>query len=260
MIGIDRLRQYLGAYKQNYVIIGGTACNLNLEAASLIGRATKDIDMIVVCEAITYEYLKSFWDFIRAGGYSAWQVKSNDNNSRCFYRFVEPTDTSFPHYIELFSRKPDAIVLPQEAHLVHIPVSEYLSSFSAILMDDEYYDYAVRHTIELDGVQVIDKNALIVLKIKAYLNNLRRRSDGQHVQKDDIEKHKRDVYRMGFLLTAQDSFYVSDVIKADILHFIKAIENDPINTRAISKFMGLPEMAQEEFVEIISRAYGLDLV
>lgn len=71
MKGIDKIRQYLGEYKGNYVIIGGTACNLNLEDANIQGRATKDIDMIVVCEVITPEYLRSFWDFIRAGGYSA---------------------------------------------------------------------------------------------------------------------------------------------------------------------------------------------
>lgn len=71
MKGIDKIRLYLGAYKGNYVIIGGTACNLNLEDANMVGRAIKYIDMIMVCEALTPEYLKSFWDFIKAGGYSA---------------------------------------------------------------------------------------------------------------------------------------------------------------------------------------------
>lgn len=109
MKGIDKIRQYLGEHKGNYVIIGGTACNLNLEEAHLQGRATKDVDMIVVCEAITPEYLRSFWDFIKAGGYSAWQVKSEEESHRCFYRFIDPKDNDFPKYIELFSRKPDSI-------------------------------------------------------------------------------------------------------------------------------------------------------
>ena len=33
---IDKIRHYLGAYKGNYVIIGGTACNLNLEDANIV--------------------------------------------------------------------------------------------------------------------------------------------------------------------------------------------------------------------------------
>jgi hypothetical protein len=41
MIGIDKIKQYLGSFKSNYVVIGGTACNLNLEEANLQGRATK---------------------------------------------------------------------------------------------------------------------------------------------------------------------------------------------------------------------------
>lgn len=257
MLGIDKIRQYLGGYKGNYVIIGGTACNLNLEAANLTGRATKDIDMIVVCEAITDEYLHAFWRFIKAGGYSAWQVKTEDNTRKSFYRFVNPADPAFPVYIELFSRKPDIIQLPDGAHVVHIPVSEYLSSFSAILMDDDYYNYAVTHSIELDGVQSIDKDALIVLKIKAYLNNQSRRIQGQHVHKDDIDKHKRDVYRMGFLLTTEDRFDAPEVIKADIRRFIAAIENDSINTRAISRHMDLPEITQTDFIRILSDAYNL---
>lgn len=257
MKGIDKIRQYLGEYKGNYVIIGGTACNLNLEEANLQGRATKDIDMVMICEALTEEYLKSFWAFIKAGDYSAWQVKSEDKSHSCFYRFIDPKDNTFPKYIELFSRKPDSIQLPEDAHLVHIPVSDYLSSFSAILMDDNYYAYAVSHAVELEGVQVIDHDALIVLKIKAYLNNIERREAGQRVQSDDIDKHKRDVYRMSFLLTPEDRLFASETIKEDIRRFILAIENDPINTKAISRNMGLPEITQDQFVEIIRNTYRL---
>lgn len=257
MKGIEKIRQYLGEYKGNYVIIGGTACNLNLEDANMVGRATKDIDMIVVCEALTPEYLQSFWEFIKAGGYSAWQVKTDENEHRCFYRFVEPKDDDFPVYIELFSRRPNSIELPDDAHLVHIPVSEYLSSFSAILMDDDYYNYAISHAVELNGVQAINADALIVLKIKAYLNNLKRREDGQKVQSDDIDKHKRDVYRMFFLITPEDKFDAPEKIKDDIRSFIGAITNDPINTKAISRHMRLPEISQSDFINILSNTYNL---
>lgn len=257
MKGIDKIRQYLGKYKRSYVIIGGTACNLNLEDASMRGRATKDIDMIVVCEAITSDYLKSFWNFIKAGGYTTWQAKAEDNSQRYFYRFVNPTDKTFPSYIELFTRKPDAIYLPENVYIAHISAPEDLSSISAILMDDDYYNYAVSHAVELDGVQVIDRDALIVLKIKAYLNNIRRKESGQSVQSDDIDKHKRDVYRIAHILTPADHFSAPDSIKKDILAFLQKIENDPINTKAISQFMRVPEITQEKFVEILRIAYSL---
>lgn len=41
--GIERIREYLGDFKSNYVIIGGTATNINLDANDLMGRTTHDI-------------------------------------------------------------------------------------------------------------------------------------------------------------------------------------------------------------------------
>lgn len=257
MVGVDKLREFLGEFKSNYVVIGGTACNLNLEEADLQGRATKDIDMIVVCEAITPEYVKRFWEFIYAGGYSLWQVKNNDEDKKCFYRFVEPADKSFPAYIELFSRVPDSIELPEDAHIVHIPMEEYLSSFSAILMDDDYYTYAIQHTREIEGVQVLDKDALIVLKAKAFLNNLQRKQAGQTVHQDDIDKHKKDIYRMAYLLAADERFEVSETIKSDLRLFLLSLKDNPINTKAISKFMNLSELLLTDFEELLIEVFQL---
>lgn len=124
-------------------------------------------------------------------------------------------------------------------------------------MDDDYYCYAVSHAVELDGVQVINRDALIVLKIKAYLNNIRRKESGQSVQSDDIDKHNRDVYRIVHILTPADRFSAPDSIKKDILAFLQKIENDPINTKAISQFMRVPEITQKQFVEILRTAYSL---
>jgi hypothetical protein len=43
MIGIEKIKEYLGAYKSNYVVIGGTACNLNLEEANLVQYTMQDV-------------------------------------------------------------------------------------------------------------------------------------------------------------------------------------------------------------------------
>lgn len=257
MVGIDKIKEYLGAFKSNYVIIGGTACNFNLENANLQGRATKDIDMIVVCEALTAEYVESFWHFIKAGGYSLCEVKSDNNNKKCFYRFVEPKDKTFPYYIELFSRVPDSITLPEDAHIVHIPTDEYLSSFSAILMDNEYYNYAVAHAKEIEGIQVLDKESLIVLKAKAFLNNLQRKQSGQSVHQDDIDKHKKDIYRISYLLAENERFDVSENIRTDLRSFISSLKNYPINTKSLAGYMNLPELTTDSFIELLRKVFQL---
>ena len=103
MIGIDKVKEFLCEFKTNYVIIGGTALNLNLSDSDLVERATKDIDMIMLCESMTPEYLSKFWDMIRAGGYKPSTISSENGEKLTFYRFIDPTDPSFLKgcYIEI---------------------------------------------------------------------------------------------------------------------------------------------------------------
>ena len=258
MVGIDKLREYLGGFNANYVIIGGTACNLNLEDADLQGRATKDIDMIVVCEAISSEYVRQFWAFIKAGGYKPYQINTKGGTKRSYYRFIEATDVSFPAYIELFSRVPDGIQIPEDVHIIHLNMDEeYLYSFSAILMDDDYYNYAIDHSREIEGIQVLDKDALIVLKAKAYLNNKKRKDEGQQVHQEDIDKHKKDIYRLSFLFSGEERYNVSDDIKTALKDFITELYTDPVSTKAISKAMGVIEVPMQDFVKKIETLFQL---
>ena len=258
MVGIDKLKEYLGSFNANYVIIGGTACNLNLKDADLLGRATKDIDMIVVCEAINSEYVRQFWAFIKAGGYKPYQINTENGVKRSFYRFDEPTDVSFPTYIELFSRVPDGIQVPDDVYIIHLNIDEEdLSSFSAILMDDDYYYYAIEHSREIEGVQVLDKDALIVLKAKAYLNNKKRKGEGKQVHQDDIDKHKKDIYRLSFLFSGEEYYDVSDEIKIALKNFIAELDIDPISTKAIAKTMGVVEVSMQDFVQKIETLFQL---
>lgn len=258
MKGIDKIQEFLGEFKSNYVIIGGTAANLNLELHGQKGRVTKDIDMIVVCEAINSAYVERFWQFIKSGGYKLWQVKTDNGESRsCFYRFINPANEDYPEYIELFSRKPDAITLPEDAHLVHIPTDEYLSSFSAILMDDDYYNYAINHSIEINGVMSLDVPSLLVLKVKAYLNNRQRKLDGAQVQSDDINKHKKDIYRLSFIINEGDLFEVTSSIANDLNKFCELLIEEPVNAQALSKYMAAPVKTMEQIVAQIKLVFSL---
>lgn len=258
MKGIDKIKQYIGKYKSNYVIIGGTAANLNLELHNQRGRATKDVDMIVVCEAISADYVEHFWKFIKSGGYKLWQVKKECGEFRnCFFRFIHPTEDDFPECIELFSRKPDVINLPADAHLVPIPTEDYLSSFSAILLDDDYYHYAISHSVEIDGVMSLDVPSLLVLKVKAYLNNRQRKLDGAYVQSDDINKHKKDIYRLSFIIKEGDSFEVPSSIATDLYLFCELLLEEPVNGQAISKYMAAPVKTMEQIANQIKMNFGL---
>src|SRR5665213_1334632 len=159
--GLDTYKKYFEAFPENYVIIGGTACDVIIEDAGFIPRATKDIDIILIVEALTTDFVKQFWQFIQDGKY---ENKEKSEDGRQYYRFMKPEDTTFPFQVELFSRTPDTIDLEEGAHLTPIPVDDDLSSLSAILLDDDYYQYIIKHGVEEDGLHRANTEALICLK------------------------------------------------------------------------------------------------
>mgnify|MGYP006933203183 CR=1 FL=1 len=57
MEGLEKFREAFEAYSDNYVIIGGTACDITMTGTTVRPRATHDIDMIVVVEKMTADYL-----------------------------------------------------------------------------------------------------------------------------------------------------------------------------------------------------------
>lgn len=59
--GLDSFKQYFKEYPDNYVIIGGTACEILIDESGYSNaRATKDIDLVLVTEAINSNFVAKF--------------------------------------------------------------------------------------------------------------------------------------------------------------------------------------------------------
>ncbi|MES2651090.1 MAG: hypothetical protein V4663_05085 [Bacteroidota bacterium] len=230
--GLERLRSYFEHYTQHYIIIGGTACEVRLESRGIDFRATKDVDMLIIIEAIDNKFLQAFWQLIRDGEYINRNIEATEKN---FFRFSQPQAEDFPAIIELFSRKPDAIILPKDFHLTPIPTDEQLSSLSAMLLHDEYYEFTLNNCDVQDGLMVANERALIVLKIKAYLNNLQRKAEGHEIQSNDIEKHKKDVLKLAATLASTDQVDCPDIIKADIANYISILEEEKFDITGLAR-------------------------
>src|SRR5215470_3078960 len=100
--GLDLFREYFAEYRKAFVLIGGVACYEWLSTQGLEFRATKDMDMVLIVEALDAAFVKGFWEFIEAGKYQG-RYKAEDE--RRLYRFDEPQDERYPAMIEIFSRK-----------------------------------------------------------------------------------------------------------------------------------------------------------
>lgn len=162
--GLDLFKGQFAAFSENYVLIGGTACMLSMEAMGLPFRATKDLDIVLSIEILEDRFIEAFWDFIKEGNY---QHQQQSTGKKQFYRFCSPQNRLYPEILELFSRKPDVITLHDGMHLTPIPVSEEISSLSAILLNDDYYHWIQKGKQEIESLPIVAPTHLIPLKAKA---------------------------------------------------------------------------------------------
>ncbi|MCE1118240.1 MULTISPECIES: hypothetical protein [Pseudomonas] len=159
MVGVRGLAlfgQHFCSYRDQYVLIGGVASSLTMDEAGIAFRSTKDLDIVLVIEALDSQFVAAFWAFVHSGGY---QIRQVGKTHPVFYRFQNPTDGSYPAQLELFSRAPDGFELPEHATLTPIPTDESVSSLSAILLDEDYYAFLLegRQHLMLIGLLTGDR-------------------------------------------------------------------------------------------------------
>ena len=54
--GIDRFKAYFRDYTDQYVLIGGAACDISFGSNNAEFRATRDLDVVLIAEALTRVY------------------------------------------------------------------------------------------------------------------------------------------------------------------------------------------------------------
>ena len=246
--GFDSFRERFKGFEDCYTIIGGTACDILMNEAGLDFRATKDIDMILLIEERFAEFAAAFWSYIKDGGYKCgW--KSSDVPH--FYRFTEPQTPGYPVMIELFSRRPDFQINHPEIHLTPLPVSDEISSLSAIMLDDNYYRLMLAGRRTVDGVSVLSAEYLMLFKMKAWLDLRQKKAKGEHVNKDDVKKHKNDVFRLFPLVEPNTQIVVAPVVGADVEQFIDAMKNESVDL----KKLGIEGMALDEILRNMNEMF-----
>jgi hypothetical protein len=213
--------------------------------------------MIVICQPESKFYMKRFWEFIKAGGYKLGKPDKEEDAHPCFYRFIKPDSKEFPLQVELFSKVPEYVEVPDDVHIVHIPMDGYTSSFSAIILDDAYYDFAVYHSEIVGDIRILKPEALIVLKAVAFLENLRRKEKGDDVAQRDIDKHKKDVYRLAYVFDGSERFEVNDKIREQLEAFISEVEKSPVDGKNMFRGKGIPAMPMSDFAELLRNIFEL---
>lgn len=228
VVGIERFKEAMASYFDNYVVIGGTACDIVLSGTPMPPRPTKDIDMIVVVENLTRDFVDAFWTFIRNGGYKlAKRMNVRGELVYALYRFDHPTEAGYPFQIELLSRHSELLGEPSGYHIEPIPDDAEHHSLSAIIMNEELYQFTLDHSSIRDGIRLADTLALIALKTTAYLNLVAEKTAGHHVNSDDIKKHRSDVLKLVASGDISEPVVLPVAIYEKIDSFRKAMQEEP---------------------------------
>ena len=249
--GFTLFKEKFEAFQGQFVVIGGTACDLLMESEELEFRATKDIDIVLIVESMTAEFGRKFWEYIKEAGY---EHQNKSTGTVQFYRFTSPKNREYPYMIEIFSRKPEFLVLAEDAVLTPLPIDEEISSLSAILLNDAYYELLKKGQVVIEGIPVLNAECLIPFKAKAWLDLCERKANGEQVDSKNIKKHKNDVFRLTQLLTIDSKQELSDEIAHDMKVFLMEMEKETIDLKSL----GIRGANQKARLDMLYRCYGIE--
>jgi len=241
VIGVDRFRAHFAGHEHQYVLIGGAACELIMDEVGLDFRATKDLDIVLVVEALDSAFAARFWDFVEAGDY---EIRQSSEGAKVLYRFQKPKAEGYPAMLELFSRAPEGLKLGGNAHLTPLPIDEATASLSAILLDASYYEFLKSMVREAGGIPVLDEAAIIPFKARAWLDLTRQRAEGSQVDEKNIRKHRNDVARLLQLLSQEARYELPGPVADDMLAFVEnALIEDDFDPRQFKVSMTREDVA-----------------
>lgn len=245
--GLETFRSYFLEYENQYVLIGGAACDIVFESNEESFRATRDLDMVLVVEALTPEFGEKFWTFIQNGSY---RNKATNRQKPQFFRFDKPDDDSYPKMIELFCRK--NFELREMNGITPIHMDDAVSSLSAILLNDDYYKILLDGKTVINGLSVLRPEYLILFKAKAYLDLRERKENGEKVDSNDIKKHKKDVLRIASELVLKSVENLPEAVKKDIDTFVSSLKREPFDANLLKNY----GLKNEDVVQVLTRVFA----
>ena len=226
--GLDTFQKYFADYEEQYVLIGGAACDILFESNEVNFRATRDLDMVLIVEALTPEFGEKFWKFIVDGKY---RNKATNGSNPQFYRFDKPEDDNFPKMIELFCRSD--FKLKDAKGITPIHIDDEVSSLSAILLNDDYYKALLNGKEVRKGLSVLRPEYIILFKAKAYLDLKRQKDFASELMLEKVEE-------------------LPIAVDADIHSFIDLLEQEPFEQNSLKRF----GLKNEDVVEVLKQVFG----
>lgn len=112
----------------------------------------------------------------------------------------------------------------------------------------------MKQKIELNGLIIADVSCIIPLKARAWIDNKKRRENGENIQWGDIKKHKNDIYKLSQLLKIGMLSEVPKIIQRDIRKFVAEIEEDD----NLLKKLGIRNTTMDQIKQMLTEVYCIN--
>ena len=246
VVGLELFRERFRSFQGSFVLIGGAACDDWFGRQRLPFRATKDLDIVLLAEALDETFVREMRRFVSDGGY---RIRQRSTGTPELYRFAEPGSPDYPAEIELFSRSARRLDL-EPGEIVPVVVAPDHHSLSAILLHDAYYDLVRQQHDVIDGLAIANAASLIPLKAYAWLDLTRRLSQGEQIDSRKIKKHRSDVFRLALTLPETSGPELPEEIRADVRRFLDSFPVTSLEWGEISRSLAATVGASIDPAEI----------
>ncbi|MFS7244094.1 hypothetical protein AB6880_00065 [Rahnella inusitata] len=216
MIGLEFLSEYMKDYQNEYILIGGNACALNFNNEGAEFRATVDLDIVLIIESTEDDFFRHLINYLVENDYvgKKFNGPNGEMTGGSAYRFTLPeekTGNEHPTQIELFSKKPDYFdpekVKNDRLHITPIETAMGISNFSAILLDDELYEFIQKSKTTIQGISTVGLECLFGLKSIAWHSNQRLFDENKDIDPKNIFKHPNDMVQIVSIIESQVTKY-----------------------------------------------------
>ena len=220
--GLKHFAEAFRDVNEEYAVVGGMAAATLMEGAGVSFRGTKDIDLVIIAHD-TESMAKRLQQYIQSGHY---EIQEKNSETPIYYRFKKPKQTEFPFQLEVFHRKPNGIDLFEGQHIVPISDESLGIGLSAILLEDDYFDF-IRSSTELrEDLRTAKTEAVIALKARAYNDLQERKNAGDNIDAKEIRKHRNDIFRLSQILTGDESPEMTELPLVHLKRFIDEVEKE----------------------------------
>ena len=258
VMGIAGFQRFFKDFSDAYVLIGGSACSEWFSEDRIAFRETHDIDMVLIVEAKSEAFFSRIWEYAKIAGYEL--LERADGNGKSLYRFLHPRTPEHPQMIELLTGLPE-VVVPEWVKIVHLKPGEEGSSLSAILLQTAYYELLLNHrSLSASGLPLVNRDALLLLKAKAYLNLANEQEEGRFVKSSDLKKHRNDVFQLSYVLTDTFGSALPPTIQEDLGRFLSLFAPENPEWSAVQdslRHVRLPVRDAIRIIDGIKAYFGL---